>query len=56
ELSLLETLLPEALAMTGSGTGGNGRILGVLDRLAAEGRTLPDPTLFAALLLPAVRA
>lgn len=57
DLGLLEVLLPEALAMIRAGERGIGSFAGILptlDRLAKEGRELPEPVLLAALLLPEV--
>jgi poly(A) polymerase len=57
ELGLLEVMLPEAYAMLAAGQRGMGdfgQILPVIDRMVAEGRTLPDTALLAALLLPKV--
>ncbi len=57
ELGVLEVLLPEALAMIRAqqeGAGDFSRILPTLDAMVAEGQTVPDPTLLAALLLPEV--
>lgn len=57
ELGVLEVLLPEALAMIRAqqaGAGDFSRILPTLDAMVAEGRTIPDPALLAALLLPEV--
>jgi poly(A) polymerase len=57
DLGLLEILLPEAYAMvtaSSRGLGEFGRILPVIDGLVAEGATLSDSVLLAALLLPNV--
>ena len=57
ELGLLEALLPEAYAMVAAGErglGDFGRILPVIDEMAAAGRELEDTVLLAALLLPPV--
>ncbi len=55
DLGLLDSFLPEARAMLGSGC--SARLAGVvpaLDRLGAEGRQFPDAVLLGALLLPEV--
>jgi len=57
DLGLLEVILPEAYAMVTAGEKGLGefaRILPVLDELIAEGRTLTETGVLAALLLPSV--
>ncbi|MEM7588009.1 MAG: polynucleotide adenylyltransferase PcnB [Acidobacteriota bacterium] len=57
ELDLLDVLLPEAGAMIAAaqrGAGNFGGILPTLDRMATEGREIPDPVLLSAVLLPEV--
>ncbi len=57
DLGLLEVLLPEALAMIRAGERGIGSFAGILptlDRMAKEGRELPEQVLLGALLLPEV--
>lgn len=57
ELGLLEVLMPEAYAMVsarGPGVGDFGQVLPTLDTLVAEGRTMSDAGVLAALLLPHV--
>jgi len=57
ELGVLEVVVPEASAMLRAkrvGAGDFSAVLPVIDQLVAERRTLSDPLLLAALLLPAV--
>ena len=57
DLGMLEALLPEAYAMVAAGERGLGEfgnILPTLDRMAREGRELPEIGTLAALLLPGV--
>ncbi|MEM1205434.1 MAG: polynucleotide adenylyltransferase PcnB, partial [Acidobacteriota bacterium] len=57
ELGLLEVLLPETLAMITAhqkGAGSFSGILPTLDRMAKDGRKLPDQVLLGAMLLPEV--